>query len=58
MEGAELNRLTSATSESSKDDHFLPEQRLAEEIFKLFFWYFYTCFPEQLSKNKNAMDEA
>lgn len=44
MEGAELNKFTSATSESSKDDHFLPEQRLAEEIFKLCFWYFIHVF--------------
>jgi hypothetical protein len=44
MEGAELNRFTSATNESTKDDNFLPEQKLVEEIFKLCFWYFIHVF--------------
>ncbi|KEH40033.1 hypothetical protein MTR_1g019285 [Medicago truncatula] len=49
MEGAELNRFTFATSESSKDGHFLPEQRLAEDIFKLCF-----CIYQAREQNSNG----
>lgn len=57
MEGAELNRFTFATSESSKDGHFLPEQRLAEDIFKLCFWYFIHVFLRNSNSSHVWIDE-